>query len=139
MLFSLYFRQIEYYLQRYVKNLQFVDDIMIESTASYITIATAVLSVAATSFSGWISERGLQPSKQETHTILTLLRGVQLEPVNVVVSCCGQRLNVVTKVRYLGLLLDCGQTLAPHVSSLVRRSIRSVSALWKPRTSLTWT
>ena len=88
-------RQIKSCLPDYVKNQEFADEIMIESTDSDITIAAANLSVAVTSLSGWLSERGLELNKQKTHTMFIPPSAVQLEPENVVVSCCGQRLSVV--------------------------------------------
>ena len=109
---------------------------MLESSGKDVATVAKNLSIAVTSLSTWLADRGLELNEQKTQVMFIPPRGMLLDKTRLTVSCRAQRLTIVTEVKYLGLLLDCDLTFTPHVNSQIKRTRRLTSALWKARASL---
>ena len=134
-LFSLYIRDIAQHLPNDVSNQEFADDIMLECCHQNPHVVADNLSTAVTDLSAWLFSRGLELNTKKTQALFIPPRGVNFDH-HTMVFCGSHQLEVVSQARYLGLLVDSGLTYEPHVRNVVKRAKRSVSALWKARSSL---
>ena len=137
LLFTLYIKDLHKSVPNGVLHQEFADDMLLEKSSSTANLAALCedLSQAVTGLSEWLASRGLLVNATKTQNMFIKPRGCTTVPSDI--SCGGHALQTVSQAKYLGVTIDSDLSWTPHILNVVKRTKRTVGALWQGRAGLT--
>ena len=135
LLFILYIRDVSSILPPLVRNQEFADDIVIDTSDPDPAVVCSRLTTALTFLDEWLTEIGLLLNSSKTQVMLLKPRGRDLTPC--VVKCKDIVLSVTNVSKYLGVWIDDELTWKPHIEHLSRKCAQATGRLWRHGRSLT--
>ena len=123
----LYIRDVSSILPPLVRNQEFADDIVIDTSDPDPAVVCSRLTTALTCLDEWLTEIGLLLNSSKTQVMLLKPRGRDLTPC--VVKCKDIVLSVTNVSKYLGVWIDDELTWKPHIEHLSRKCAQATGRL----------
>ena len=134
-MFVIYIREVSCILPPLVRNQEFADDIVIDTSDADPAVVCSRLTTALTYRDEWLADIGILLIASKTQAMLLTPHGRDLTPC--VVKCKGIALSVTNVSKYLGVWIDDELTWKSHIERLSRKFAQATGRLWRHGRCLT--
>ena len=131
----IYIGEVSCILPPLVRNQEFADDIVIDTSDADPAVVCSCLTTALTCLDEWLADIGLLLNASKTQAMLLKPHGRDL--TSCVVKCKGIVLSVTNVSKYLGVWIDEELTWRSHIEHLSRKCAQTTGRLWRHGRCLT--
>lgn len=104
----------------------FADDLLLVTIGRDFDRVQRNMNLMHPHISGWFADKGLRVCPEKTNAILLTRKWIP-NPTDFTID--GKTVSAAAELRYLGVIIDSRGTFAPHVTRVVGKAMRLMSAL----------